>query len=363
MTIKTLSLALGGLLCFNLASSQEVTVLIDFGNDDSFRGATVPNPDPNGNFWNSVRPGLFFSDLNDTTNTATGIAYGPGAHPTDSYNGPAGDVTINTPADSDYDPVALGNIGVDEAVYDYHVGILGQDSAYFQIEGLDPNVAYTLKFYGAHKYISEPNGLTTYRVYSDAERQTLIASVDLGVGSIGDAHNRDMLAVVENISPAPDVGIFFIEFGGADGTSEGYINAMEISYVAPVQEDMWADFVLLPTGEVNTGAFLGWLQTNDSDYVWSFTLAAWIYLPEGNVSPSGAWGYINSTEIPQGGSGQDDMWAGFVRLPTGEVNTGAFLGWIQTNDSDYVWSFTLADWIYLPEGNVTSSGAWVFFLR
>jgi hypothetical protein len=273
-------------------SAQEVTVLLDFGNADSFRGASVPNPDPNGNYWNSVRPGFYFAELVDTTNAPTSVAYGPGAHPTDSYNGPAGDVTINGPADSDYDAVALGAIGVDEAVYDYHVGVLGADSGYFQIEGLDPETAYTLRIYGAHKYISEPNGLTTYKVYADPERQILLGSVDLGVGSIGDAHNRDTLAVIENISPAVDVGIFFMEFGGADGTSDGYINAMSITFEAAEEPTTWAGYPRLPSGDVNTESFLGWVNVLQGDFIWSYSLNGWMYLPEDFVGEVGAWTYV-----------------------------------------------------------------------
>src|SRR5690349_17473116 len=73
------------------------TVLFDFGNDQSFRGATVVNPDQNGNYWNSFRTGTFNQNLVDTTNTPTTIDFGfSTAVGTDSYNGPAGP-TVNQP--------------------------------------------------------------------------------------------------------------------------------------------------------------------------------------------------------------------------------------------------------------------------
>ena len=41
------------------------TVLIDFGSDTSFRGLSVHGPDSNGNFWNSLQPGVLVSNLVD----------------------------------------------------------------------------------------------------------------------------------------------------------------------------------------------------------------------------------------------------------------------------------------------------------
>lgn len=275
--------------------AETTTILLDFGNDDSFRGASVVSPDKNGNHWNSVRPGLFFAELVDTTGVLTTLAYGPGSHPTDSYNGPAGDTTLNGPSASAYDAVALGALGVDEAVYDYHVGVLGTASGYFQIENLNPEVSYTLRFYGAHKYIAEPDGLTTYRVYSDAERTVLLGEVDLGVGSIGDAHNENALGVLTGLSPAAEVGIFYIEFGGADGVSDGYINAMSISYTAEVIEPTgeWAGYPVLPSGDVDTGGFLGWINVSGGDFVWVWSLGKYIYMPEPAADSTGAWGFVS----------------------------------------------------------------------
>src|SRR5262245_43090963 len=73
------------------------TVLIDFGSDTSFRGLGVHGADSNGNFWNSLQPGLLVNNLVDIHNQATAIDVGwdtPVA--SDSYNGPAG-ATAPTP--------------------------------------------------------------------------------------------------------------------------------------------------------------------------------------------------------------------------------------------------------------------------
>ena len=51
-------------------SAQAQTLLVDFGRGDpggSFRGVTVPNPDANGNTWNSLTPGPFYGGLVDVS--------------------------------------------------------------------------------------------------------------------------------------------------------------------------------------------------------------------------------------------------------------------------------------------------------
>src|ERR1043166_9466350 len=81
-------------LVLSLASSlQGQTVLIDFGNSSSFRGASVANPDGKGHYWNSVWSGAYYPGLLGTNGVATSWAFGfesGQVGDTDSYNGPAG---------------------------------------------------------------------------------------------------------------------------------------------------------------------------------------------------------------------------------------------------------------------------------
>ena len=39
-----------------ISTAHAETVLVDFGNNDSFRGVSVPAPDSNGHYWNSIQP-------------------------------------------------------------------------------------------------------------------------------------------------------------------------------------------------------------------------------------------------------------------------------------------------------------------
>src|SRR5271170_2228858 len=74
------------------ASAKAEKVLLDFGDNSSYRGISVsPNPDANGNTWNEIHPGAYFANLTATTGAPTTDAFGfSSAVGTDSYNGPAG---------------------------------------------------------------------------------------------------------------------------------------------------------------------------------------------------------------------------------------------------------------------------------
>ena len=51
-------------------------ILIDFGNDSSYRGVDTPSPDDNGNDWNSVDSAAYYPDLVDSTGAPTAIDLG-----------------------------------------------------------------------------------------------------------------------------------------------------------------------------------------------------------------------------------------------------------------------------------------------
>ncbi len=212
LTAAAVLLAAGGV-------AHAETLFLDLGNDTSFRGASVVNPDPNGNHWNSVWSGAFYPDLIDSTGAATAIDFGFSSETgTDSYNGPAG--TSTDPADTVYDGVALGDLGVDEAVFDYYV------NSTFQLQNLDMSKTYDLTFFGSHKYNND--NITRYTAYTDDTFSTPIASVDLEVG-VNDAHNQDTTVQLTGLAP-DSLGIIYIGFTGANG-GDGYLNAVRIDVI------------------------------------------------------------------------------------------------------------------------------------
>jgi hypothetical protein len=215
-------------------STSAQTVLIDFGSDTSFRGRSIINPDTNGNYWNSLQPGLPGLNLIDIDNSATPIdLYFDTPVGTDSFNGPAG-VTSDPPtpdeiAATDIDAVALGNLGgALEGAFDFAASPGGADNrTRFQIQELDPAKTYTLTFFGSHKYSED--AVTVYSVYTDNTYTTLVDSASLEVMTPGlpnAEHNRDKVATISDLSPQTG-DIFYVEFVGATGNL-GYLNDMQI---------------------------------------------------------------------------------------------------------------------------------------
>jgi hypothetical protein len=219
-------------------STRAQTLLIDFGNDTTYRSLSVQNPDTNGNYWNSIQPGALTMDLVDIDNTASTIDIDwdtPVGF--DSFNGPAGATgpednkqdlrDINLPL-TDIDPVALGNLGgALEGPFDFAAGPSLEDNrVQFQIQQLDPARKYTLTFFGSHKFSTDTT--TVYSIYTDENYTTLVEEVSLDVQEPGspNLHNRDRVATISNVSPQAD-NILYVQFVGSNG-SLGYLNAMQI---------------------------------------------------------------------------------------------------------------------------------------
>jgi hypothetical protein len=223
-------------------------ILVDFGNDSSFRGASQVGVDANGNTWNSVWSGAFYSGLLNTDGDATTVNFGfTSAGGTDSFNGPAG-ATANpitpTQIDSvDIDAPALGLLGgSNAAVFDYY------GSSTFQLQNLDPLLTYNLTFFGSHKFNADDT--TRYTVYTDNTFSVPVVFADLVVG-VGNAHNRDTTVTISGLSPQSG-NILYVGFVGSDGSSSGYLNAMQIEVVPEP-----AAVSLLVLG----GLVLGWMRT------------------------------------------------------------------------------------------------------
>jgi hypothetical protein len=197
--------------------TPDESILIDLGNDASYNGASVANPDSNGNFWNSVWAGAFYPDLVNTSNIATQVDFGFDlAGGTDNYNGPAGAIQS----------AALGALGgATNAVNDYYT------SSRFQIQGLNPYRRYNLTFFGSHKF--SVNDTTLYSVFSDGAYTQLVARVGLQVQvpESPSLHNSNTVAMLTNL--VPQVGnILYVQFEGNDG-DVGYLNAVKLDVYIP----------------------------------------------------------------------------------------------------------------------------------
>ena len=203
------------------------TILLDFGNNQSYRDANTPSPDRKGNFWNSVWAGALNSPLTTAAGGVTTMSLGfDSTAGTDYYNGPSG--ATQNPSACVIDADALGYLGINEAVYDYYV------NSSFQIQGLDPTKAYSLTFFGSHKYSA--SDYTTYSICSDASYSRVFTSISLYVQSPSNpgAHNSNKVATISRISPQNN-GILYIKFQGTnrDSTVGGYLNCMQIIEFTP----------------------------------------------------------------------------------------------------------------------------------
>lgn len=214
------------------------TVLIDFGNDTTYRSLSVINPDSNDNYWNSIQPGVLTNDLIDIENNGTSIDIGwntPVGF--DSFNGPAGPTgpdddkqalrDLDLPL-TDIDALALGNLGgALEGPFDFIASPGGADNrVQFQIQQLDPAKKYTLTFFGSHKFSTDTT--TVYSVYSDDTYSTLVGTASLDVQDSVQPwmHNRDSVATISDLSPQTD-NILYVQFVGSTGNL-GYLNDMQI---------------------------------------------------------------------------------------------------------------------------------------
>jgi len=252
------SIALMALAATNLVHAGP-KVLIDFGRVDSFRGVSVTNPDSNGKHWNSLKTGVFYSDLTDTAGAATTIDFGfdPSgqAVATDSFNGPAG-TTSNPVTPSEIAAVAinaaaLGDLGIKEAAIDYVSSTGGR----FQIQGLNPLKRYKLTFFGSAKFTTDAT--TFYTVYDDSGFSNQLATTNLDIRDAVSPwlHNQNKTAVLSDLTPSAG-GVLYVEFGGTNGNS-GRLNAMSIED-SPV--NIAAGAVLVDFG--NAASFRGVGVTN-----------------------------------------------------------------------------------------------------
>lgn len=72
---------------------------------------------------------------------------------------------------------------------------------------------------------------------------------------------------------------------------------------------------------------------------------------------------INLTQPPVSGGPVNAQWNGYEVLDGGWVNTNTWIGWVNVADDPWIISTSLDGWIYLPEGQDTASGAWMYVFK
>ena len=69
----------------------------------------------------------------------------------------------------------------------------------------------------------------------------------------------------------------------------------------------------------------------------------------------------NIALVGSGGGSTVNEWAGYPWAnENGDVDTESFLGWVNVLSGDWIWSYSLGQYIYCPEEFVSVSGAWAY---
>lgn len=247
--MKKILKTLAALLLINITAHAEL-VLIDFGTSGAgwYGGASVVGADSNGNYWNSVTSGGYYSNLLNTAGTQTsiggfgfltGMTFG-------SYNGPAG-ATSNPLTQAQIDATvftsAAGVFGAKEALVDYIKTSTTTPKVQWVVNGLDSSLLYTVKFYGSAKY--QNDYATRLNIYSDNtfSSGSLLATATANYQSPTQswAINTTDIGVLSNLT---NTGSLYFEMEGANGGS-GIINAMSIESLAAIPEPATAQLLLL----------------------------------------------------------------------------------------------------------------------
>lgn len=219
-------------LSLTAAAATAQTVLIDFGNDSTFRGITSP-----GN-WNSMGFG-FAANLIDSEGNATTIDWAPdGFGGTDSFNSIIGP-TSNPPTAGEVSAaqsalgVSLGPLALGEAAIDFFKSDNGTTSVgRFQLQQVTPGQLYNLTFYGTKQFVAAGNEQTRYSVFDDEFYSNLLGTGLLTTGSTDGTGNPNSVLTLENIlGPSNANNIFYIQWEGANNSTEGFINSMSIEAV------------------------------------------------------------------------------------------------------------------------------------
>jgi hypothetical protein len=214
------------------AGSPAQEVLIDFGNDTTFRGVTSP-----GN-WNSVAFG-YAANLIDTEGNATTIDWAPaGFGGTDSFNSIAG-ATSNPPTAGQISAAqsalggSLGPLAVGQAAIDFFRSDNGTTGVgRFQLQQVQAGQLYNLTFYGTKQFVPAGNEQTRYSVFDDELYTNLLGTGLLTTGSTDATGNPDNILTLENlVGPSNANNIFYIQWEGANDSTWGFINSMSIEAV------------------------------------------------------------------------------------------------------------------------------------
>lgn len=176
-------------------------------------------------------------------------------------------------------------------------------------------------------------------IYSTISNQTGPTTVDL--------------EFVIGANTPPDVYVLSVSMVGR---REGLLAVQQEHFYLDLRSDSatWAGYPVNEFGQANTEkAFMKWINVTHDPWVWLYSIPRWAYLPEASVEDYGCWVYLPDATGTSEFSGN----------PSGAVDTGDFLKWLNFDYSPWVWSYSFEHWILLDQDWITPGGAWVFWPR
>lgn len=107
------------------------------------------------------------------------------------------------------------------------------------------------------------------------------------------SNNANTFAVFEGLEAEANGSIEIQIAVSPEGNGRfAYLNALVLEVIGPT----WAEFPIETEFLVDTGSWLGYLYVGKAPWVYAYSLANWIYLPETAVGARGAWTYVPNLE-------------------------------------------------------------------
>ena len=113
----------------------------------------------------------------------------------------------------------------------------------------------------------------------------------------------------------------------------------------------WAGYDLDEGGNADTGEWIGNVNAMDAPWIHVSLLNTHIYVDEAMIAEDGWWAYFPYKNSPP------DVWS---THDNGVANTGNFMRQIYDSGHDWVYSYSLSRWIFLPPAGADALGNWGF---
>lgn len=200
----------------------------------------------------------------------------------------------------------------------------------------------TISFHASHSYL----GSRYYQILATSNGIDYLP-VSGGTGSF----SGDSLGINEQTSSSvtvSDDGIitWITDEGVVPSSSNGDAFVYEISYTFPAGSAYVNNpYFGFKIAEIH--------DPSGTDYVSSY--AGTVFGQENGFTRAST--YIDVIRIT---ASEMPKWAGWSILSSSDVWTGDFLGWINVAAGDWIWSYSLGNYIYMPSSLVGEGGGWAY---